>query len=385
MKTKLALLSVASLLAMPAVADIKINGFANLIGGMTLDDDEVLYGYDSDFNFDPASVFGLQVRGDVSEKLSATAQLVGRGSDDYDASFEWAYMTYALSNNSSISAGRIRMPLFKYSASLDVGYSYHWITPPDSVYGVPFDNMDGVRYDYTNYYGDWEYSVQVFGGRAESGPIEAEKLVGLTFEATLDWFNIRSIYSHTEYSAPNEDLIALTNAFNQFSSVVPAVTALSNNFLTDEDSTQFIELAVSIDKYDWFIGAEYTQIDFDGAPIAGDASWYVTAGMRFGKFTPHITYEYKDADANDVLGYLNGIPSTIATGDAVDDATYSALYQNFAEIAAAQEVGTSAVTLGLRYDVEPGFALKSEVTWYTDDVNEANDATLLRVGASYTF
>lgn len=107
--------------------------------------------------------------------------------------------------------------------------------------------------------------------------------------------------------------------------------------------------------------------------------------MRFGKFTPHITYEYKDADANDVLGYLNGIPSTIATGDAVDDATYSALYQNFAEIAAAQEVGTSAVTLGLRYDVEPGFALKSEVTWYTDDVNEANDATLLRVGASYTF
>lgn len=230
MKTKLALLSVASLLAMPAVADIKINGFANLIGGMTLDDDEVLYGYDSDFNFDPASVFGLQVRGDVSEKLSATAQLVGRGSDDYDASFEWAYMTYALSNNSSISAGRIRMPLFKYSASLDVGYSYHWITPPDSVYGVPFDNMDGVRYDYTNYYGDWEYSVQVFGGRAESGPIEAEKLVGLTFEATLDWFNIRSIYSHTEYSAPNEDLIALTNAFNQFSSVVPAVTALSNNF-----------------------------------------------------------------------------------------------------------------------------------------------------------
>ena len=85
MKTKLAILSMAGLLTTPALADIQINGFANLIGGMTLDDDESVYDYDSDFNFNPASVFGLQVRGDVSDKLSATAQLVGRGSDDYDA------------------------------------------------------------------------------------------------------------------------------------------------------------------------------------------------------------------------------------------------------------------------------------------------------------
>jgi len=385
MKNKLALLSMAGLFAAPAFAEIQINGFANLIGGMTLDDDEAVYGYDSDFNFDPASVFGLQVRGDLSDKLSATAQLVGRGDDNYDASFEWAYMTYAMSENSSISAGRVRLPLFKYSASLDVGYSYHWITPPDSVYGVLINNMDGVRYDYTNYYGDWEYGVQVFGGRSESGTLDAEKLVGLSFEATRDWFNIRSIYAHTEFTSPNEDLTALTNAFNQFSSVVPAVTTFSNNFLIDEDAAGFVEIAVNIDKYDWFIGAEYTHIDFDGAPISGDDAWYVTAGMRFGKFTPHITYEHKESDPDDVLEYLNGIPSTIATGDAVTDGTWSALYQTFAGIAAAQQEETSAVTLGLRYDVEPGFALKGEVTWYTDDVYEENDATLLRVGASYTF
>ena len=110
MKNKLALLSLAGLFAAPTFAEIQINGFANLIGGMTLDDDEAVYGYDSDFTFNPASVFGLQVRGDVSDKLSATAQLVGRGSEDYDASFEWAYMTYALSSNSSISAGRVRLP-----------------------------------------------------------------------------------------------------------------------------------------------------------------------------------------------------------------------------------------------------------------------------------
>ena len=385
MKTKLALLSLAGLFAAPTFAEIQINGFANLIGGMTLDDDEAVYGYDSDFTFNPASVFGLQVRGDVSDKLSATAQLVGRGSEDYDASFEWAYMTYALSSNSSISAGRVRLPLFKYSASLDVGYSYHWLTPPDSVYGVLINNMDGVRYDYTNYYGDWEYGFQVFGGRGENGDIDAEKLVGVSFEATRDWFSVRSIYAHTEFTSPNEDLTTLTDAISNFSAVVPTVTSLSNNFLLEEDSTGFFELALAIDKYDWFVGAEYTHINLKDAPIAADDAWFITAGMRFVKFTPHITYEHKESDANDVLEYLDDVPSTISTGDAVTDATWATLYQTFTAIAAAQDEDRSAVTAGLRYDVEPGFAVKGEVTWYTDEVNDANDATLLRVGVNYTF
>ena len=385
MKNKLALLSLAGLFAAPTFAEIQINGFANLIGGMTLDDDEAVYGYDSDFTFNPASVFGLQVRGDVSDKLSATAQLVGRGSEDYDASFEWAYMTYALSSNSSISAGRVRLPLFKYSASLDVGYSYHWLTPPDSVYGVLINNMDGVRYDYTNYYGDWEYGFQVFGGRGENGDIDAEKLVGVSFEATRDWFSVRSIYAHTEFTSPNEDLTTLTDAISNFSAVVPTVTSLSNNFLLEEDSTGFFELALAIDKYDWFVGAEYTHINLKDAPIAADDAWFITAGMRFGKFTPHITYEVEEADNGAQLGLVAALPPTISSGDAVTDATWSGIYQAASGIAAQQNLDVSAVTAGLRYDVEPGLAVKADVTWYSDDLNDLNDATLLKVGVNYTF
>ena len=206
-------LTAASLLAAPAFAEIQINGFANLIGGMTLDDDEAVYDYDSDFTFDPASVFGLQVRGDVSDKLSATAQLVGRGSDDYDASFEWAYMTYVVNNNVSISAGRIRLPLFKYSASLDVGYSYHWLTPPDSVYGIDFNNIDGVRLDYSTYSGDWEYGAQFTVGRVQAdtfisgtpAELELENVVAVSFEATRDWFSARTLLARGKTTAVNED------------------------------------------------------------------------------------------------------------------------------------------------------------------------------------
>ncbi|MEQ3639221.1 MAG: topoisomerase IV [Alteromonas sp.] len=393
MKKKLAILSMASLVAAPAIAEVQINGFANLIGGMTLDDNESVYDYDSDFSFDPASVFGLQVRGEISDKLSATAQVVGRGRDDYDADFEWAYMTYNVSNTTSISAGRIRMPLFKYSASLDVGYSYHWLTPPDSVYGIDFNNIDGVRVDYSNYSGDWEYGAQFTTGRAQAdttisgtpAALTLDNVLAVSFEATRDWFSARTLLARGKTSAANPEFDAFVDGAGQFGAVVPGASALASGLRVEEDTGTFFEVAVGVDKYDWFVGAEYTQTEVDGSVIADNKAWYVTAGLRFGKFTPHITYEVEEADNGAQLGLVAALPPTIATGDAVTDATWSGIYQAASGIAAQQNLDVSAVTAGLRYDVEPGLALKADVTWYSDDLNDLNDATLLKVGVNYTF
>ena len=393
MKTKFAIFSMASLLAAPAFADVQINGFANLIGGMTLDDNETVYDYDSDFSFDPASVFGLQVRGEVSDKLSATAQLVGRGKDDYDADFEWAYMTYAVNNNTNISAGRLRMPLFKYSSSLDIGYSYHWLTPPDAVYGIDFNNIDGVRIDYSNFSGDWEYGVQLTAGRVETdttisgtpASLELENVVAVSFELTRDWFSARTLVGRGKTSAENVQFDTFIAGMAQFAPLIPAAASSATGFSVDEDTGNFFEVAVDIDKYDWFVGAEFTQTEVDGSVIADNKAWYVTAGMRFGKFTPHITYEVEEADNADQLALVAALPSSISTGDQVTDATWSTIYQGAAGIATQQKFEVSAVTAGLRYDVEPGFALKADVTWYSDDLNDANDATLLKVGVNYTF
>jgi hypothetical protein len=393
MKKKLAILSMASLVAAPAIAEVQINGFANLIGGMTLDDNESVYDYDSDFSFDPASVFGLQVRGEISDKLSATAQVVGRGRDDYDADFEWAYMTYNVSNTTSISAGRIRMPLFKYSASLDVGYSYHWLTPPDSVYGIDFNNIDGVRVDYSNYSGDWEYGAQFTTGRAQAdttisgtpAALTLDNVLAVSFEATRDWFSARTLLARGKTSAANPEFDAFVDGAGQFGAVVPGASALASGLRVEEDTGTFFEVALGVDKYDWFVGAEYTQTEVDGSVIADNKAWYVTAGLRFGKFTPHITYEVEEADNGAQLGLVAALPPTIATGDAVTDATWSGIYQAASGIAAQQNLDVSAVTAGLRYDVEPGLALKADVTWYSDDLNDLNDATLLKVGVNYTF
>ncbi len=379
--------------AMPAVADTQIHGFANFIGGMTLDSEEAVYGYDNDFNFKPASVFGLQVRGEISDKLSATAQLVGRGSEDYDADFEWAYMTYSVTPNTSVSAGRLRLPLFKYSSSLDVGYAYHWITPPQSVYGVDYNNIDGIRIDHQNYAGDWEYNLQFTAGNLEADTLIAgqpaslivDNIMSLSVDVTRDWFSARALYGVGKVTAENEGFDRLIGGLNQFAPVVAPAASVANNLNVDDDSGSFLEVAVDVDKYDWFVGAEFTRVEVEEAVIAVNDAWYVTAGMRFGKFTPHITYETEEGDNSDQRGYLSGLPAVIATGDATLDATWAQLFQNAQGIVASQQVETSAVTLGLRYDVQPGLAAKAGVTWFSDDLNDSNDATLLRVGLNYTF
>jgi hypothetical protein len=192
-------------------------------------------------------------------------------------------------------------------------------------------------------------------------------------------------------SAANPDFDRFVGGLAQYGAFIPTASTAAEGFSVNEDTGTFFEVAVDIDKYDWFVGAEFTQTEVDGSVIADNKAWYVTAGMRFGKFTPHITYEVEEADNGDQLGLIAALPATIATGDAVVDATWNGaagtagIYQTAAGIAAQQNLDVSAVTVGLRYDVEPGFALKTDVTWYSDDLNDLNDATLLKVGVNYTF
>ena len=129
-KKSLLALSLSALLAAPAYADLTINGFASIKAGMTLDSDDTLYGYDDSLDFKNESLFAVQLMSDLGDKLSVTAQLMGRGADDFDVDFEWAFISYQLTDEVRINAGRLRTPFYKYSDYRDVGYAYDWLRVP---------------------------------------------------------------------------------------------------------------------------------------------------------------------------------------------------------------------------------------------------------------
>ncbi|GAA0859980.1 porin [Aliiglaciecola litoralis] len=379
MKKSITLMALACATTFSANADVRINGFANLIGGITSSEDS-LYGYDDSVSFSDESLFAIQVSGDINDKMTATGQIVAKGNDDYKAEFEWAYISYQATDNISVSAGRIRLPLFRYSASKDVGYSYHWVNAPRAVYDVPFNNLEGFRLDYNDYAGDWEYGFQLAAGTINStididngqGGFEtvdfnAKNAILLTAEATYEWFKIRAVAGR---GTSDFQPAILEQTFAQ----LPA--NIADSLRIDEDTSTFYGLGLEVDKFDWFVSAEITEVNIEESFSPKDTAYYVTAGIRQGKFTPSITYEVLDGDAE--IRFLDQVAALPEPFQAPVGAAVTGVQQAFAS-------KYSMITLGLRYDMDTNVALKADISKYNDDLVEADDATLMRLAVNYVF
>ena len=423
MKKIITIATICASTCFAAQAEVRINGFANFIGGMASSDDS-LWGYDDRLSFAEESLFAIQISGDINNKMTATAQIVAKGENDYDPDFEWAYVSYAATDNLSISAGRLRLPLFNYSASKDVGYSYHWMSTPRSVYDVPFNNLEGMRADYSNYAGDWEYnmsaSVGTFNGPAFGTDIQGDNVIILSADATYDWFKIRGVAGTAKSTldignSERADLLQASAGLDTMNAT--GFDDLANSLKWDDDTGEFYGLTFQVDKFDWFVSAEITLIDVPQSFLTKSQAYYVTAGIRTGKWTPSITYEKAKSEsevkfqeqisqmtssqlsAAQVQGFVNtpfgmsvnqqvlagiGAPlsllptansSAIITG-ALNDVTNGILFAPNAE--------SSTLSATLRYDYDTNIALKVDISKYTDDLNDT-DVTLIRLGANYVF
>lgn len=383
------LLTIAALTAstFTAQAEVRINGFANLIGGIT-SSDETLYGYDDDISFSEESLFAIQVSGDINDKMTATGQIVARAENDYDPGFEWAYLTYAATDTVSVSAGRLRLPLFSYSSSLDVGYSYHWLTPPKPVYDVPFNNLDGVRVDYSNYSGDWEYNLSVsagtFDGPAFGSNIVGQNVIIVAAEATYDWFKIRGVSGRGKStldlsSSQRPDLQQVSAGLAFMNSV--GFNQLEDSLQIRDDTGKFLGLSMQIDKFDWFVSAEVTSIDIAESFLSKDISYYVTAGIRKGSWTPSITYAKSKAEAKvkfqDQLDQVAGSPLPDEAKAVINGTALGLLFSDNSE--------NDILSATVRYDFDTNVALKVDLSKYTNELDDSEDATLLRFAVNYIF
>jgi len=50
-----------------------------------------------------------------------------------------------------------------------------------------------------------------------------------------------------------------------------------------------------------------------------------------------------------------------------------------------QEEDSETISLGVRWEVESGIALKADYTTYDDDINDTADADLISVGIDFVF
>lgn len=369
LKKSLIAVTLSTLLAAPAYADLTINGFASIKAGMTLDSDDTLYGYDNDLDFSNESLFAVQVMSDLGEKLSVTAQLMGRGNDDFDVGFEWAFISYQLSEDLRINAGRLRTPFYKYSDFRDVGYAYDWLRVPQGVYGLGFDNIEGISLYHTTQLGNFDSSLQLVAGAYDgdasiSGTdvtAEIQNIVGLTWELSRDWYSMRAAYLIGEVSVGAEAVQLQPGvSFGDFFAGLSGAGfgALVNEIDINEEDGAFFGLGFTADKNDWLLVAEYTLVKVDNSFISDQKNFYVSVGRRFDSITPYISYEKEDNDAKTEIytPYLASLPPQ--------------LLLPVVGIVQSQAREATTYNLGLRYDFHPSAAFKVQ---YSSEDNEIAD------------
>ena len=366
------LLLCAVIAAPTAYADIQFNGFLSAIGGTATDDP--IRQYEDDITFRQDSIFGLQARADVSEKLSVTGQLVSRGEDDFATELAWGYLAYEATQSLTLRMGRFRTPFYFYSDFLEVGYAYPWISPADEVYSLQFDNIDGidllykitlfdtVSADFQAYFGaiDDEF---ILNNSGEALDAQTRNNVGLSATFGIGDFSLRASAHNAKTTVHNFDDVALPapigsigalkNILEGQAQAAPALATATNkiiaNLAIDEVDTSYTQLGLKYDGQYGFAVAEVTNLDFDTGPAADQQRFFVSAGVNIGSATLFASYAEAEDDQVDLSQPLNavnvggGFDPIIAVLDGVSEAL---------------SVTSETTSFGIRYDFEPGAAFK---------------------------
>ena len=107
----------------------QFSGFGSLSMARLSDDNLTFLDYDNKkWRYEGDTVLGLQLTGNLMDRLSLTAQVVSRGYDEYDPDsfepqLEWLFLAYQLDSQWRVRLGRMRTPHYMYSETIDVGYT----------------------------------------------------------------------------------------------------------------------------------------------------------------------------------------------------------------------------------------------------------------------
>jgi hypothetical protein len=367
------LVATAGIASHTAWAEVNINGFASVKGGLTTGKDDTLNGYTNDLEFKQESLFAVQLSSDLGEKLSVTAQLMAKGADDYDAKFAWAFLSYQVNDDLRLNAGRLRIPFYKYSDYLDVGYAYDWMRTPRAVYDVQFDQMDGLSLYYSKNFGDVTSNLQLVYGAFEgdiqiSGAMSKSKVQDITggsWELSNDWLSARVAYFMADVTINATAFTPLLNALNTF-----GFTTVAQELDFNEDQGTFIGLGLSYDRDNWIAVTEFTKVKVKNSYMADRDAYFVSVGHRFDTITPYVSFE-KDDDTSKSAIY-KPIPPQVP------------LFATVAGVVESQSADRDTWSVGMRYDFHASAAFKLQLSSAEDSYTAQKDR-LLTMGVDLVF
>lgn len=326
-------LAAICLAATPAFAleqgEHRFNGFGTVgvthLGG---EDDGRSYGINGQTNDswrgDQLSKFGAQLSYGLTDTVGVTVQATAKAQqDEWKANLEWAYLSWQTTDQLMLRAGRLRSPVYMYSESLDVGYSYPWLRLPDEVYSqVQVTNYEGLDAVYTVPLSYGSVTFQLAGGQAKNRDyyayddqfdIDYDKLFGASISLATNQFGTLRI-GYVEAGITTD----ITGTVNNH------LTGNPNDNLSllvlDKEKGKFTSIGYQYDNGTWVSNNEWTSRMIENDGLEAIDSFYLMGGRRFGDFLPHVTYAQLDDNGGRQSSWTLGLnyqaaPTVVVKGE----------------------------------------------------------------------
>ncbi|MEO8315867.1 MAG: hypothetical protein ABI645_13870 [Pseudomonadota bacterium] len=303
------------------------------------------------------SVLAGQVTANFTPRLSALVQVVSevRPDDSFDPRIEWANVTYQITPDLQVAAGRIVSPILMLTDTRRLSYSYPWIRPPQEVYELdPVTSNDGVSLHWRIRFGEFTHTLEAAYGRSDthysrdglSGVVRARKqvLMRSTLERGPLSFNIG--FGPSELTLPG--FAPLFDAFRQFG---PAGEDIADRYSADHRGAKYLGTGAGYDPGRWFIMGEWTEVKVKGV-LNSHSGWYASAGLRQGALTPYITWAetHPSRKRSDPGLDLTMLPSASVPLAAALNAQLNLLLANAPD--------QDALSVGVRWDFARNLCLK---------------------------
>lgn len=315
------------------------------------------------------SLLGLQLGVKLDDELDVVVQGISRYHDtgNFRPELSWAFLRYTRTPAVVLRAGRLGWDVYQLSDSRYVGYAYPWVRPPVDQFGsLQLSHIDGADVTFKHPIGSDLIRLKLYAGRSDStiylsddlrADFDVEKVYGGHLDYETGPWRFRLGYTEVDadihYAGPPADLI------RQYLRIDP--DPLFNDML-GIDNLKLYSLGLTYDSgpYQW-------QTMVNRSHTVGDSdvdSGFVSFGYRTGQWLPFAMFSI------------------------VDTSTPGGVDQN----AFAQRT----YSLGARYDVTPGIALKAQVDrihvdqpgflWRNQDQDWGDSwATMFSLGLDFVF
>jgi hypothetical protein len=246
----------------------------------------------SSWSANPDSDLGGQANFALTDALSGVVQVLSRQDPNgqFTPTVEWANLQYQITPDLKVRLGRMVLPTYEHSDTQNVGYTLPWVRIPIEIaYTDAGLHSDGVDVLYRVKTGSVTQNLQVQLGRT------AVDLPGLEFTSTPAAV---VVFSDTlQYGDTSLRLVYQKYDGSGFPEVRLQVTGAG----------------LTYDPGLWFVmgDSNYSQDKYFGDLFA----WYVSGGVRLGRFAPYAIYSTTRAQSVGTSGLKSlGNDHTVAAG-----------------------------------------------------------------------